>query len=112
MLWQLLERLLWYLRVVHSVDYYNGMTFPSEDKMPHRLGIFTVRPKAPLSITADDCECGRVTGKRGFERGCDAVVSKYCEEIQSKIEPLMVEKQALSDADMEKYGQKDPESYP
>ena len=53
---QVLERLLWYLRLVHSLDYYNGMVFPSEDNMPHRCGIFTVRSKLPLSITTEDCE--------------------------------------------------------
>lgn len=39
-------------------------------------------------------------------------VSKYCEEIQGKIEPLLAVKETLSDSDMEKFEQKDPESYP
>ena len=49
---QLLDQLLWYLRVVHSLDFYNAMVFPSEDCMPHRCCIFTVRPAAPSTPTS------------------------------------------------------------
>ena len=49
---QLLDRLLWYLRVVHSLDFYNAMVFPSEDCMPHRCCIFTVRPAMPSTPTS------------------------------------------------------------
>jgi hypothetical protein len=49
-----LDHLMWYLRLVHSVDFYNAMSFPSEDCMPHRCGIFTVRPQKPNAVTQDD----------------------------------------------------------
>ena len=49
---QLLDRLLWYLRVVHSLDFYNAIVFPSEDCMPHRCGIFTVRPVMPSTAVS------------------------------------------------------------
>lgn len=39
-------------------------------------------------------------------------MSKYCEEIEGKIEPLLANKKELSDSEMEKFGQKDPASYP
>ena len=51
---QALDHLMWYLRLVHSVDFYNAMSFPSEDCMPHRCGIFTVRPQKPNAVTQDD----------------------------------------------------------
>lgn len=54
---QALDLLIWYLRVVHSVDYYNAMVFPTEDCMPHRCGIFTVRPHKPTALTQDDGMC-------------------------------------------------------
>ena len=57
---QLLDRLLWYLRVVHSLDFYNAMVFPSEDCMPHRCCIFTVRPampSAPTSLEEGEATC-------------------------------------------------------
>lgn len=53
---KLLERLLWYLRLVHSLDYYNAIVFPSEDNMPHRCGIFTVRSVPPVTTTPEDRE--------------------------------------------------------
>ncbi|KAJ4945236.1 hypothetical protein JOQ06_013771 [Pogonophryne albipinna] len=34
---EVLDRLLLYLRLVHSVDYYNFCEYPAEDEMPHRL---------------------------------------------------------------------------
>ena len=51
---QALDRVIWYLRLVHSVDFYNAMSFPSEDCMPHRCGIFTVRPQKPNAVTQDE----------------------------------------------------------
>ncbi|KAF4523476.1 hypothetical protein B566_EDAN004545 [Ephemera danica] len=35
---QVLDRLLFYLRIVHSVDYYNHCEYPNEDEMPNRCG--------------------------------------------------------------------------
>ena len=37
-----------YLRLVHSVDYYNLCEYPAEDEMPHRCGLIHVRGPAPL----------------------------------------------------------------
>lgn len=36
---KVLDRLLLYLRVVYSVDYYNHCEYPQEDEMPNRLEI-------------------------------------------------------------------------
>lgn len=33
---KVLDRLLWYLRIVHSVDYYNSGEYLNEDLMPNR----------------------------------------------------------------------------
>ena len=38
-----LDRLVLYLRLVHSVDYYKGLVYNNEDEMPNRCGIFHVR---------------------------------------------------------------------
>lgn len=45
---QVLDRLLLYLRLVHSVDYYNFCEYPAEDEMPHRCGLIHVRGALPL----------------------------------------------------------------
>jgi hypothetical protein len=73
------------------VDFYNAMSFPSEDCMPHRCGIFTVRPKKPTSVTQDD-------------------VSLYVESVRTRIQPLIEPKKYMTEEDMEKFGKKDPDA--
>lgn len=52
---QVLDRLLLYLRLVHSVDYYNFCEYPAEDEMPHRCGLIHVRGPLPAArITATE----------------------------------------------------------
>lgn len=40
---KVLDKLLLYLRIVHSLDYYNTCEYPNEDEMPNRCGIIHVR---------------------------------------------------------------------
>ena len=55
---QVLDRLLLYLRVVHSIDYYNTCEYPSEDHMPNRCGMVHVRgPIPPNRITHGEGLC-------------------------------------------------------
>lgn len=42
-LMRVLDRLVLYLRIVHSVDYYNHCEYPYEDEMPNRCGIMHAR---------------------------------------------------------------------
>ena len=49
-----MDRLIWYLRIVHSVDYYSATVFPSEDCMPHRCGIITGRGQKPNAVTQEE----------------------------------------------------------
>ncbi|KAL7306441.1 hypothetical protein TKK_0001857 [Trichogramma kaykai] len=44
---KVLDRLILYLRIVHSVDYYNHCEYPNEDEMPNRCGIMHVRGPTP-----------------------------------------------------------------
>lgn len=37
---------------------------------------------------------------------------KYCDDMEERVKPLLVKKEPLSEADMEKFGKKDPEAYP
>lgn len=56
-LFQVLDRLVWYLRIVHSIDYYNTCEYPSEDEMPNRCGMIHVRgPIPPNRITHGEGE--------------------------------------------------------
>ncbi|BFG05592.1 serrate RNA effector molecule homolog [Drosophila madeirensis] len=49
-----LDRLVLYLRVVHSVDYYNHCEYPYEDEMPNRCGIIHARGPAPSRVTSNE----------------------------------------------------------
>ena len=40
---KLVDKLILYLRLVHSVDYYNNAEYRNEDEMPNRCGIIHVR---------------------------------------------------------------------
>lgn len=46
-LMRVLDRLILYLRIVHSVDYYNHCEYPYEDEMPNRCGIMHARSGPP-----------------------------------------------------------------
>lgn len=46
---KILDRMLLYLRIVHSVDYYNNTDYPQEDEMPNRIGIMHARGSPPTS---------------------------------------------------------------
>lgn len=55
---QVLDRLILYLRIVHSIDYYNTCEYPSEDEMPNRCGMIHVRgPIPPNRITHGEGQC-------------------------------------------------------
>lgn len=44
-----LDKIILYLRIVHSVDYYNHCEYPNEDEMPNRCGILHARGPPPLT---------------------------------------------------------------
>lgn len=48
-----LDRIILYLRIVHSVDYYNHCEYPNEDEMPNRCGILHARGPPPTAKVRD-----------------------------------------------------------
>uniref|UniRef100_A0A3Q4HVL7 Serrate RNA effector molecule homolog (Arabidopsis) n=1 Tax=Neolamprologus brichardi TaxID=32507 RepID=A0A3Q4HVL7_NEOBR len=87
---KVLDRLVLYLRVVHSVDYYNTCEYPSEDEMPNRCGMIHVRgPIPPNRITH---------GEQQWEK-----------MMEEKLAPLFSLKEVLSEEEGVKMGRKDPE---
>ena len=42
---------VFYLRIVHSVDFYNHSEYPNEDEMPNRCGILHARGGLPTGKT-------------------------------------------------------------
>merc|ERR1711860_444895 len=63
-----LDKLLFYLRIVHSVDFYNHSEYPNEDEMPNRCGIMHARGIPPASnVTINDIDdyCATFEKKMG-----------------------------------------------
>ena len=54
---RVLDRMVWYLRIVYSIDFYNGIEYPNEHEMPHRCGIVHARGVIPSKLpTQTECE--------------------------------------------------------
>lgn len=68
---RVLDRMLLYLRIVHSLDYYNHTDYPQEDEMPNRIGIMHARGSPPSS---------KVTLKE---------VNEYMKLFEEKIKPFL-----------------------
>ena len=65
---RVLDKLLFYLRIVHSVDFYNHSEYPNEDEMPNRCGIMHARGIPPASnVTINDIDdyCATFEKKMG-----------------------------------------------
>uniref|UniRef100_A0AAQ5XVY2 Serrate, RNA effector molecule n=1 Tax=Amphiprion ocellaris TaxID=80972 RepID=A0AAQ5XVY2_AMPOC len=88
---KVLDRLLLYLRLVHSVDYYNFCEYPAEDEMPHRCGLVHVRGPLPVA---------KITATEVSEH------QKMCEE---RLAPLLSPSESLSEEEAARLGKKDPE---
>ncbi|KAM3869449.1 serrate RNA effector molecule homolog [Diretmus argenteus] len=88
---KVLDRLVLYLRIVHSIDYYNTCEYPSEDDMPNRCGMIHVRgPIPPNRITHGE-------------------VLQWQKMMEEKLSPLFSLKEILSEEEAGKMGRKDPE---
>ncbi|UYV66303.1 SRRT [Cordylochernes scorpioides] len=88
---EVLDRLVLYLRVVHSVDYYNCSDYPSEDEMPNRCGLLHVRGSAPSS---------KVTQQE---------INSYLEPFNQKIQAFLQPQTRLSEEEALRMGKKDSE---
>ncbi|KAK7086724.1 hypothetical protein SK128_028093 [Halocaridina rubra] len=88
---RVLDRLLLYLRIVHSVDYYNHSEYPNEDEMPNRCGIMHARGIPPSS---------KVTPQE---------VTDYIRAFENKIGSFLQPLTKLSDDEAKKLGLKEAE---
>ncbi|KAK3089966.1 hypothetical protein FSP39_008080 [Pinctada imbricata] len=89
-----LDRMVLYLRIVHSVDYYSANEYPNEDEMPHRCGIMHCRGIPPTTkITQQD-------------------VNDWIANFENKMKQFTEAKDKLDDDAVVKLGKKDPDAYP
>uniref|UniRef100_A0A183BYF2 ARS2 domain-containing protein n=1 Tax=Globodera pallida TaxID=36090 RepID=A0A183BYF2_GLOPA len=96
---QMLDRLLLYLRIVHSVDFYAAIHYAQEDQMPNRLGLFHVR-RIPPPIAA---------AKRAPQLAKSAV-DGHVESFNARFENGILKKcTPLAERELQKLGKKDAE---
>ncbi|XP_070533414.1 serrate RNA effector molecule homolog isoform X2 [Ptychodera flava] len=88
---KVLDRLIVYLRIVHSLDYYNACDYPNEDEMPNRCGIMHCRGTPPSRITQSD-------------------VTDWQNAFQQKTSPLLIIPDVISEEELVKLGKKDAEA--
>merc|ERR1719295_1020027 len=83
-----LDKLLFYLRIVHSVDFYNHSEYPNEDEMPNRCGIMHARGIPPSSnVTSIEIE-------------------EYCTTFQKKMGSFVQPRGDLTEEEAGKLGMK------
>nr|CAD7424962.1 unnamed protein product [Timema monikensis] len=88
---KVLDKLLLYLRIVHSVDYYNHCEYPNEDEMPNRCGIMHARSIPPISKVSQQ------------------EISDYCRMFEQKVASFLQPNTIVTDEDYSKLGYKDPD---
>ncbi|KAH8391499.1 hypothetical protein KR215_001970 [Drosophila sulfurigaster] len=86
-----LDRLVLYLRIVHSVDYYNHCEYPYEDEMPNRCGIIHARGPAPMRVTTND-------------------VQEYIKTYEGKLVQFLTKSVQLSEDDIKELGAKNADT--
>lgn len=89
---KVLDRLLLYLRIVHSVDYYNHCEYPNEDEMPNRCGIMHARGSPPAS---------KMTNQE---------IQEYCRGFQQKMAYLINSGGSIEGEELIALGAKDTEA--
>lgn len=89
---EVLDKLILYLRVVHSVDFYNHCEYPYEDEMPNRCGIIHARGPAPQNkITTNE-------------------IQEYIRTFETKMGSFLARVSTLELEEMKKLGAKDAEA--
>lgn len=86
-----LDKLVLYLRIVHSVDFYNHCEYPYEDEMPNRCGIIHARMAVPAT---------KVTSNE---------VQEYIKNFETKVETFVQKSAPVSEEELKRLGSKDPE---
>ncbi|XP_060066820.1 serrate RNA effector molecule homolog [Ylistrum balloti] len=87
-----LDRMILYLRIVHSIDYYSANEYPNEDEMPHRCGIMHARGPPPLSkLPASEA-------------------AEWTKSFEEKLKVFSEPQDLLAEAEAAKLGKKDPEA--
>ncbi|CAI4228643.1 unnamed protein product [Auanema sp. JU1783] len=97
-----LDKLVFYLRVVHSVDFYGHLDYPNEDNMPSRCGILHVRGQAPNGTQWGTSDDGKALVSNKF-------ITDFISGFNQRIELHLVHTDYITDEELAKLGKKDGE---
>lgn len=86
-----LDKLILYLRIVHSVDFYNHCEYPYEDEMPNRCGIIHARGPPPQKVTNQE-------------------VQDYIRNFENKMTSFLAKNTTVLEDELKKLGSKDAEA--
>lgn len=87
-----LDKLILYLRIVHSLDFYNHCEYPYEDEMPNRCGIIHARGPPPQN---------KVTNNE---------IQEYIRNFEGKMASFLTKSVPLSETELKKLGAKDTDA--
>ncbi|VDN31305.1 unnamed protein product [Gongylonema pulchrum] len=97
-----LDRIILYLRVVHSIDFYNHGEYPNEDVMPNRCGMMHVRGAPPPASQWGTDDKGRILVAQKF-------VTDFMAGFNNRIETALINEKVFTETELENFGRKDPE---
>lgn len=86
-----LDNLILYLRIVHSVDFYNHCEYPYEDEMPNRCGIIHARGPPPTKVSQNDMQ-------------------DYIKNFESKMQTFLAKSVTIDEEELKSLGSKDAEA--
>lgn len=92
---KVLDKLVLYLRVVHSIDFYNSTEYQQEDSMPNRCGIMFVRPAMPVNAASASL---KITQDE---------INQYIQQFETKMKPFIDYKEKLDVDQAKKLGIKE-----
>ncbi|KAJ6645884.1 Serrate RNA effector molecule like [Pseudolycoriella hygida] len=87
-----LDKLILYLRIVHSVDFYNHCEYPYEDEMPNRCGIIHARGPAPQNKVHSN------------------EIQEYIRNFEGKMSSFLSKSQPIEEEELKKLGTKDTDA--
>lgn len=88
---EVLDKLILYLRIVHSVDFYNHCEYPYEDEMPNRCGIIHARGPPPQKVSNTE-------------------IQDYIRNFETKMSSFLSKNTVIESDELKKLGSKDCES--
>ncbi|KAF7633128.1 hypothetical protein Mgra_00007491 [Meloidogyne graminicola] len=95
---KVLDRLILYLRIVHSIDFYAAIDYLKEDEMPHRFALIHVRDRPLENIS--------VNAKTLLPKN---IITGHIATFNSLLEQGLFKRALLPEEELQKLGKKDAE---